>query len=664
MTKAATAADSSFTRVSRACATCARTARQFSGRYREFLTDPGTLATALAFGLLLVAIAVHPDGAVSNTNRTSAFYLAPALVGSLYIWWSAIQGIRERDFTADIPVSVATIAAIAVGYYSAAAVVAVLLLAGGLLEEFVAARADRALDTLERLLPDEVEVRRGEAWLTVALEEIVTGDLVLVRPGARVPIDGSVVAGGAAVNQAAITGESRPIEKQPGDSVFAGTLASLGAIEVRATRVGDQTTLGQIRRMVDEAAEQKAPIERVLDRYAKLYTPIALLLAGLLWAITGEASRAITMLIVFCPCVMVLATPTALVASIGNAALRGSLVKKGATIEAMEKIDTVCFDKTGTLTYGEPRLLNTIVLNGLPAGELLRLAASAEKFSEHPLAQAIVDAARQQQLRLEDPADFAALPGLGVLAQIAGQGVLVGRPGLLAAHGVAVSERLRAYIAELAAPGATVVAVAVGGQAAGLLVLEDGVRADAQAVVAGLQELGTRTVLITGDNAATASRIAEELGITEVHAEVLPAAKADIVRALQAQGRRVAFVGDGINDGPALALADVGIAMGRSGTDLAIETADVALLADELSRLPHLIDLSRAALKAIRQNLAFSLGVLGIAVGLTIPGILTPISGALLHELSSIPVIANSARLITRRGALAGQPGDSAAITA
>jgi Cd2+/Zn2+-exporting ATPase len=192
--------------------------------------------------------------------------------------------------------------------------------------------------------------------------------------------------------------------------VFAGTLASLGAIEVRATRVGDQTTLGQIRRMVDEAAEQKAPIERVLDRYAKLYTPIALLLAGLLWAITGEASRAITMLIVFCPCVMVLATPTALVASIGNAALRGSLVKKGATIEAMEKIDTVCFDKTGTLTYGEPRLLNTIVLNGLPAGELLRLAASAEKFSEHPLAQAIVDAARQQQLRLEDPADFAALP--------------------------------------------------------------------------------------------------------------------------------------------------------------------------------------------------------------------------------------------------------------
>jgi Cd2+/Zn2+-exporting ATPase len=223
---------------------------------------------------------------------------------------------------------------------------------------------------------------------------------------------------------------------------------------------------------------------------------------------------------------------------------------------------------------------------------------------------------------------------------------------------------LRAYIAELAAPGATVVAVAVGGQAAGLLVLEDGVRADAQAVVAGLQELGTRTVLITGDNAATASRIAEELGITEVHAEVLPAAKADIVRALQAQGRRVAFVGDGINDGPALALADVGIAMGRSGTDLAIETADVALLADELSRLPHLIDLSRAALKAIRQNLAFSLGVLGIAVGLTIPGILTPISGALLHELSSIPVIANSARLITRRGALAGQPGDSAAITA
>ena len=346
---------SALGRAGQACATCARGVRSFSGRYREFLTEPGTLFTVAAFVLLVIAICVHPDGAVSSTHRKSVFYLASALTGSSYIWWSAIQGIRERDFTADIPVSVATIAAIAVGYYSAAAVVAVLLLAGGMLEEFVAARADQALDSLASLLPDQVTVRRDDTEVNVALDEVRVDDLVLVRPGERIPVDGEVLSGTAAVDQAAITGESVPVDKQPGDTVFAGTLASLGALEIRATHVGTETTLGQIRRMVQEAQQEKAPIERVLDRYAKLYTPIALVLAAGLWIITGDVSRAITMLIVFCPCVMVLATPTALVASIGNAALRGSLVKKGATIEAMDQIDTVCFDKTGTLTHGHPQ---------------------------------------------------------------------------------------------------------------------------------------------------------------------------------------------------------------------------------------------------------------------------------------------------------------------
>lgn len=631
--------------------TCARGVRSFSGRYREFLTDPGTLFTVAAFVLLVVAICVHPDGAVSTTHRRSVFYLIAALTGSAYIWWSAIQGIRERDFTADIPVSVATIAAIAVGYYSAAAVVAVLLLAGGMLEEFVAARADHALDSLASLLPDEVTIRRDGTEIKVAQDEVRVDDLVLVRPGERIPVDGEVIGGSAAVDQAAITGESVHVDKQSGDTVFAGTLASLGALEVRASHVGTATTLGQIRRMVQEAQEGKAPIERILDRYAKLYTPIALVLAAGLWIVTGEASRAITMLIVFCPCVMVLATPTALVASIGNAALRGSLVKKGATIEAMDKIDTVCFDKTGTLTHGQPELLETIALNGLPDRELLGLAASAELFSEHPLAQAILDAAHAQQIPVADPDQFEALPGLGVRARTSGRTILVGRPHLLTDHGVTVTDQLRAQTHELAGPGATVVALAISDQPAGLFILRDALRPDAKAVITRLNELGTSTGLITGDNEVTAQRIATELGIAEVHAEVLPAGKAQIVKDLQAQGRRVAFVGDGINDGPALAVADVGVAMGRGGTDLAIETADITLLADELARLPHLLGLSRAALKAIHQNLAFSLGVLGIAVGLTIPGILTPISGALLHELSSIPVIANSARLISRREA-------------
>ena len=635
--------------VVRSCAVCARSTRRFTGRYRDFLLDAGTLVTIASFLLLVVAIAVRPSGAISSEAAHSLVYLPAALVGSLFIWWSALRGIRERDFTADIPVSIATAAAIAVGQYSAAAVVAVLLLAGGMLEEFVAARAGKALEALARLLPDRVTVRRDGEDVLVALADVRVGEVVLVRSGERVAIDGEVIAGQASVDQAAITGESMPVEKIVRDTVFAGTLNRIGALEVRAMKVGEETTLGQIRRMVAEAQEQKAPIERILNRYAKFYTPVALVLAALLWWWSGEMSRAITMLIVFCPCVMVLATPTALVASIGNAALRGSLVKKGATVEALAKIDTVVFDKTGTLTLGEPRLLEAVSLNGLKGDELLRLAAIAERFSEHPLGQAVVRAAEERGLGVADPDEFEPLPGLGVRARIDGSELVIGRTQLLVEHGIAVAAAARARVEDLASPGRTVIPVAVNRELAGLLVLEDGLRPEAEATVRQLHGFGMRTLLVTGDQRASAERIAPQLGITEVHAEVLPAEKVRIVRSLRAEGRRVAFVGDGVNDGPALASADVGIAMGLGGTDVAIETAEIALLADDLSKLPHLLELSQKALRAIRQNLVFSLGVLGIAVGLTVPGILMPVTGALLHELSSIPVIANSARLIGLR---------------
>jgi len=362
------------------CVTCARGARSFAGRYQEFLLDPGTLFTVASLLLLIVAAVLNPGGLAGRGGDSQArapFYLAAALVGSVYIWWSAIQGIRAGDFTADIPVSIATAAALIVQQYSAAAVVAVLLLLGGMLEEFVAARAGNALEALAALLPAQVTVRRNGRDLVIPLGEVVVGDLVLVRSGERIAVDGEVVSGTATVNQAAITGESMPVDKVTGDKVFAGTLNHVGAVEVRASKVGEETTLGQIRRMVEEAQAQKAPIERLLNRYAKFYTPVALVLGVLLFLFSHDISRSITMLIVFCPCVMVLATPTALVASIGNAALRGSLVKKGATIEALANVDTVAFDKTGTLTIGEPRLLQAIALNGLVEGHLLRLSAAA-----------------------------------------------------------------------------------------------------------------------------------------------------------------------------------------------------------------------------------------------------------------------------------------------
>src|SRR5438132_3037007 len=381
-----------FSRLQGACVTCVCGGWRFVGRYRDFLLAQGTIFTLVSLLLLVIATIQAPDGIINSAHAHTGLYLVTALVGSVYIWWSAIQGIRERDFTADIPVSFATAAALIIGQYSAAAVVAVLLLLGGMLEEFVSARAGNALDALARLLPDRVTIRRDGQDLVVSLEEVCSGDLILIRSGDRIPVDGTVAIGTASVNQAAITGESLAVEKQVGDIVYAGTLNEVGVLEVQATKVGAETTLGHIRRMVEEAQEQKAPIERILNRYARFYTPAAFILGALLWWWSGDILRAITILIVFCPCVMVLATPTALVASIGNAALRGSLVKKGATIEALAKVNAVACDQTGTLSCRQPKLTAVLPLNGMKERDLLRLAAVAEKFSEHPLGRALVQA--------------------------------------------------------------------------------------------------------------------------------------------------------------------------------------------------------------------------------------------------------------------------------
>lgn len=623
--------------------------RSWFVRYREFLLDPGTLFT-LASGLLLVLAVLHNPGGIFSHDDSeeagSVFYLAAALVGSSYIWWSALQGIRERDFTADIPVSIATFAAIAIGQYSAAAVVAVLLLLGGLLEDFVAARANQSLESLARLLPDRVTVRRDGRDLVVCLDEVRVGDLLLVRSGERIAVDGLVVSGSASVNQATITGESLAVEKKVGDQVFAGTLSEVGALEVRAAKIGSETALGQIRTMIEEAQAQKPPIERLLNRYAKIYMPAALISGALLWWWSGDVMRAITMLIVFCPCVIVLATPTALVASIGNAALGGSLIKKGSTVEALSEVDTVVFDKTGTLTAGRPKLLQVLPLDGMAEMELLETAAVAEKFSEHPLGRAIVQAASNQGLALSDPESFEAIPGMGVKARVEGQDVFMGRLNTLKDQGFSFFKDVEETASRLESRGRSAILIDIGGQAAGFLVFEDEVRQQSKSVVQNLGMLGLHTVIVTGDNSEAAKRVAEDIGVDEVFAEKMPQEKVEIVQRLQSRGHRVAFVGEGVNDGPALAQADVGIAMGLTGTDIAIETADVGLLSDDLSKLPHLVMVSRKAITTIKHNLIFSLGVLVLAVVLTVPGILTPVSGAMLHELSSIPVIVNSMRLI------------------
>lgn len=616
-------------------------------RYQDFLLDPGTLFTVASGILLIIAVVAYPQNMLGRTSEGNWLYLLSALVGSSFIWWSAYQGIKERDFTADIPVTIATIAAIAFGQYSAAAVVAVLLLLGGMLEELVSARAGKALESLAKLLPDRVTVRRNEHDIVVSLEEVEVGDTILVKSGERIAVDGTVLSGTASVNQAAITGESLPVDKQEGDNVFAGTLNEAGAMEILSTKVGNETTLGQIHRLIEEAQTQKPKVERLLNQYAKVYTPTAIILGVLLWWWSGDITRAITMLIVFCPCVMVLATPTALVASVGNAALKGNLIKKGATIESMAKIDTVIFDKTGTLTHGEPKLASVIALNNNKDEDLLLLAAIAEKFSEHPLGKAVVKAAEEKGFFIQDPESFESISGTGIKVKAKGKNIFVGRLKQASEFNISISHEAEESIKKQSQLGRNVVMIGIDNKIAGLLTFEDRIRPESKKSIENLHKLGIKTIMITGDSKVVAEQAAKTLGINEIYAEVMPQEKVEIVKRLQLEGHKIIFVGDGVNDGPALVTADVGIAMGLTGTDVAIETAEVGLLSDDLLKIPYLISVSKKAISTIWQNVVFSLSVLSMAVILTIPGILTPVTGALLHELSSIPVIMNSARLIT-----------------
>lgn len=624
--------------------------RTLATRYQDFLLEPGTLFTIASGVLLIIAIAMYPQNMLSEGNNSGEgnwLYLLSALVGSSFIWWSAYQGIKERDFTADIPVTIATIAAIAIGQYSAAAVVAVLLLLGGMLEEFVSARAGKALESLAKLLPDRVTVRREGHDIVVPLEEVKVGDTILVKSGERIAVDGTVLSGTVSVNQAVITGESLPVDKQEGDNVFAGTLNEVGAMEILATKVGNETTLGQIHRLIEEAQTQKPNVERLLNNHAKFYTPTAIILGVLLWWWSGDLTRAITMLIVFCPCVMVLATPTALVASVGNAALRGNLIKKGATIESMAKIDAVIFDKTGTLTHGEPKLAGIIALNSNKDEDLLLLAAIAEKFSEHPLGKAVVKAAEEKGFLIPDPESFESISGAGIKIKTRGKNIFIGRLKQASELNLSISHEAEESIKEQSQLGRNVVMMGIDNEIAGLLTFEDKIRPESKKSIESLHKLGIKTIMVTGDSKVVAEQTAKALGINDIYAEVMPQEKVKIVKRLQSEGHKIIFVGDGVNDGPALITADVGIAMGLTGTDVAIETAEVGLLSDDLLKIPYLISVSKKAISTIWQNVVFSLSVLSMAVILTIPGILTPVTGALLHELSSIPVIMNSARLIT-----------------
>ena len=544
-------------------------------------------------------------------------------------------------------------------YFESAGMILTLVTVGKYLEERSRGKTTGAISALLALAPESAVVRRQGQELTIPTEEIVAGDTVIVRQGGRIPVDGVITDGHAAVDESAITGESLPVEKGPGDAVTSATVTSSGYLELRATRVGGDTTLSQIIRLMEEAASSKAPISRLADRISGIFVPTVMaisLTAALLWAFVGGMdvrfclSIAIAVLVISCPCALGLATPVAIMVGTGQAAQQGILIKSAESLELLHKVQTVVLDKTGTVTMGQPRVTDILCAPGVTEEELLCVAASAEKPSEHPLAHAIVEESQARHIPLCPVSGFRSVPGGGIQATLSGEAVLAGNAGYLAQNGVSLAA-MEADAHRLAEDGKTPLFFAESGHLLGCIAVADVVKPDSAKAIAALRRMGRRVVLLTGDNQRTANAIARQIGVDQVIAQVLPQDKAKCVAQLQQQGQRVAMVGDGVNDAPALAQADVGLAIG-AGTDIAIESADVVLMKSSLLDIPAAMDLSRAVLRNIKQNLfwAFFYNSIGIpvAAGVLYPALhltLNPMLAAAAMSLSSVCVVSNALRL-------------------
>ena len=544
-------------------------------------------------------------------------------------------------------------------YFESAGMILTLVTVGKYLEERSRGKTTGAISALLALAPESAVVRRQGQELTIPTEEIVAGDTVIVRQGGRIPVDGVITDGHAAVDESAITGESLPVEKVPGDAVTSATVTSSGYLELRATRVGGDTTLSQIIRLMEEAASSKAPISRLADRISGIFVPTVMaisLTAALLWAFVGGMdvrfclSIAIAVLVISCPCALGLATPVAIMVGTGQAAQQGILIKSAESLELLHKVQTVVLDKTGTVTMGQPRVTDILCAPGVTEEELLCVAASAEKPSEHPLAHAIVEESQARHIPLCPVSGFRSVPGGGIQTTLSGEAVLAGNAGYLAQNGVSLAA-MEADAHRLAEDGKTPLFFAESGHLLGCIAVADVVKPDSAKAIAALRRMGRRVVLLTGDNQRTANAIARQIGVDQVIAQVLPQDKAKCVAQLQQQGQRVAMVGDGVNDAPALAQADVGLAIG-AGTDIAIESADVVLMKSSLLDIPAAMDLSRAVLRNIKQNLfwAFFYNSIGIpvAAGVLYPALhltLNPMLAAAAMSLSSVCVVSNALRL-------------------
>ena len=570
-----------------------------------------------------------------------AAWVAIILCGVPIIMEAIIGLITAFDIKADVLVSLALIASVCIGEDFAAGEVAFIMQLGALLEDLTVAKARAGIEKLVHLTPQTARVLLDGTETIVPAEQVKVGDVIRVLPGETVAVDGVILSGQTSVNQAVMTGESLPVDKTAGDEVSSGTVNQFGAFEMRAAKVGEDSSIQRMIRLVQSADAGKAKIVGLADRWATWIVVIALSAAGLTWAFTGEIIRAVTILVVFCPCALVLATPTAIMAAIGNATKHGFLVREGDALERLSAVTKITFDKTGTLTYGTPKVTAVKSVPGYTADEVFDFAAAAEQLSEHPLGKAVVRCYGKKPAACEG---FQMRLGEGVLAVVGGKTVKAGNLKLL--KRIAVSKEITAETDSYLNAGSAVIYIAVDDILAGYLVLSDTVREESRDMIAALDKIGVQPVLLTGDHPNAAGAIAGQLGIREVYANCLPEDKLNRIGAYQENGNAVCMIGDGINDAPALKKANVGIAMGGIGSDIAVDAADIALVDDEIRELPHLLSLSKRMMTTIKVNLTFSMGLNFLAIVLAITGLLGPVIGALVHNAGSVLVIINSALLL------------------
>ncbi|WKX69023.1 cation-translocating P-type ATPase [Streptomyces sp. XD-27] len=624
-------------------------------------SSTGEVARLVVGGAVLALVTVRRLLARPRMRVGSSGFLGAVTVFTgLPFFRGALRTLRGRRHAGtDTLVTAATVISLVLRENVVALTVLWLLNIGEFLQTLTLRRTRRAIEELLSIGEERVWLVREGVEVEVALEEVARDDVVAVYEHHKIPVDGVAVSGEALVDQAAITGEALPVYARSGSHVYAGTIVTSGSLTVRATSVGRDTTVGQIISRVEEAQADRAPIQTVATRFTRRFVPVSFALAAATYVLTRDARRAMTMLLIACPCAAGLATPTAISAAIGNGARRGTLIKGGTHLEGVGRVTAVVFDKTGTLTFGRPLVTSVVALHpDYTADHVLSLAASGELHARHPLAQAIVDHTTKQHLHVPIHQACEVVLGMGMRAELDGTRLLVGSPALLRRHGLRLSDVAQEWTEQLRGRGETVICLAHDDDLIGMLGVSDAVRAGAETVIRQLRDLGVaRLILLTGDAPETAQVVADALGITEVHSHALPEAKLQLIRDLRAEGHIVAMVGDGTNDAPALALADVGITMGEHSSHVALETADIALAGNDLRQVPAVVELSRHTLRVVRQNYGLAIGVnmLGLAAGAG--GSISPVFAALLHNTSSIAVVGNSARLVNHTPHLPGEVG-------